>query len=63
MLAVTAMTTLCTVAVAFYVRFLVALWKECRHIGICYLVRLQYDSDEDLIPETPRVDTSFPRAA
>jgi hypothetical protein len=33
MVVMTVMTALCTVGVAFYVRFLVALYKDCRHEG------------------------------
>jgi len=48
MVAITGMTVLCTVGVAFYVRFLVALCKECRHrrIWTCYFARIRPGSGE-----------------
>ena len=57
------MTALCTAGIAFYIRFLFALCKELKHRWICYLVRLQPDANEYLIPEPRKVETSFPRAA
>jgi hypothetical protein len=63
MVVMTVMTALCTVSVAFYVRFLVALCKECRHQRICYLVRLEPDSVEHAIPEARELEASIPRAA
>ena len=35
MVVLTVMTVLCSVGVAFYLRFLVALCKECKHERIC----------------------------
>ena len=35
MVVLTVMTVLCNVGVAFYLRFLVALCKECKHERIC----------------------------
>ena len=35
MVVITVMTVLCSVGVAFYLRFLVALCKECKHERIC----------------------------
>ena len=35
MVVLTVMTVLCNVGVAFYLRFLVALCKECKHQRIC----------------------------
>jgi hypothetical protein len=35
MVVTTVMTVLCSVGVAFYLRFLVALCKECKHQRIC----------------------------
>jgi hypothetical protein len=63
MVVTTVMTALCTVGIAFYVRFLVALSKECRHHRIRYLLRLQPDSVEQLIPEAQELGTSISRAA
>ena len=65
MVAITAMKAVCTLGVAFYVRFLVALCKECRHhrIWICYLVRIRPGSGKCVIPNTRELDVSIPRAA
>ena len=41
------MTVLCTAGTAFYVRFLVALCKECKPRSIGYWVRLRLGSSED----------------
>jgi len=35
------LTAICAVGVSFYLRYLVALCKECRFTRICYLVRLE----------------------
>jgi hypothetical protein len=35
------LATVWTVGVPFYLRFLVALCKEFRHVKMCYLVRIQ----------------------
>jgi hypothetical protein len=61
--AIALMSVLCTAGVAFYVRFLVALWKESKHRWICYLVRLEPDANEYLISEPREVKTSFSQAA
>ena len=45
------MTVLCTAGIAFYVRFLVALCKECKPRRIGYWVRLRLGSGEDTIAE------------
>ena len=63
MVVMTVMTALCTVSIAFYVKFLVAVCKECKHERICYLVRLQRDSVELVIPEARELEASIPRAA
>ena len=63
MVVMTVMTALCTVGVAFYVRFLVALYKECRHSRICYLVLLQSNSVEQVISEARELEATIPRAA
>jgi len=44
-------TVLCTAGIAFYVRFLVALCKECTPRRIDYWVRLRLGSGEDAIAE------------
>ncbi len=63
MIAVTVMTTLCSGAVAFYVRFLVAMMGEYKKTGICYLARLRSETDPLPISETREVDISISRAA
>jgi hypothetical protein len=63
MVVTTVMTVLCSVGVAFYLRFLVALCKECKHQRICYLVRMPPESAECAIPNTRELETSIPRAA
>jgi hypothetical protein len=44
-------TVLCTAGIAFYVRFLVALCKECKPRRIGYWVRLRLGSGEDALAE------------
>ena len=56
-------TTVCTVGVAFYLRFLVALCKELRVHWIGYLVRLHVDSNESGVCLSQEAETSLPRAA
>jgi uncharacterized protein (UPF0179 family) len=57
------MTAICTVGVSFYLRFLVALCKECRFTRICYLVRLEPKADEGLMSESVRGERISRRAA
>jgi hypothetical protein len=47
----TVMTVLCTVGLAFYVRFLVALQRECKPRSIGCWVRLRAGSGENAIAE------------
>ena len=65
MVAITVMTAVRTLGVAFSVRFLVTLCKECRHhrILICYLLRIRPGSDKCVIPNTRELDVSIPRTA
>jgi hypothetical protein len=63
MVAAAVITAVCSFGVAFYIRFLVALCQEWRHQRICYLVRLQPDSSEHVIPAAPELETSIGRAA
>jgi hypothetical protein len=42
---------LCTAGIAFYVRFLVALYKECKPPLTGYWVRLRLGSGEDALAE------------
>jgi hypothetical protein len=62
---VTAVVTvlLCTASVAFYVRFLVALCKECKPSSIGYWVHLRHGSGEDPIAELPERRKPVARAA
>jgi hypothetical protein len=57
------MTVLCTAGIAFYVRFLVALWKECRSRRIGYWVRLRLGSGENAIAEPQQRKKPVTRAA
>jgi hypothetical protein len=59
----TGMTILCTVSIAFYVRFLVALWKERKPLSIGYWVRLRLSSREESIVELPERRKPVTRAA
>ena len=63
MLIAASMATVCTLGVAFYAKFLFALYKECRHQRICYLVRLRTHSMEHAIPDDQVLDPPIPRAA
>lgn len=63
MLAKAAMTVLCMAGIAFYVRFLVALCKECKPHLIGYWVRLHPDSVENPIAEVSEERNQLPRAA
>jgi len=57
------LTTVCAAGVSFYLRYLVALCKECRFTRICYLVRLEPEADEQLMSEAVRGETISRRAA
>lgn len=57
------MTVLCTAGIAFYVRFLVALCKECKPRRIGYWVRLRLGSSEDTIAELQQGKRPVTRAA
>ena len=63
--AITVMTAVRTLGVAFSVRFLVALCKEYRHhrIWICDLVRIRPGSDICVIPNARELDVSISRTA
>jgi len=54
---------LCTAGIAFYVRFLVALCKECTPRRIGYWVRLRLGSGEDAIAELQQRKKPVTRAA
>jgi len=57
------MTVLCTAGIAFYVRFLVALCKECKPRPVGYWVRLRLGSGESTIAELPERRKPVTRAA
>jgi hypothetical protein len=59
----TGMTILCTVGMAFYVCFLVALWKEREPRSSGYWVRLRLSSGHDSIAELPERRKPVTRAA
>jgi hypothetical protein len=63
MLVSVAMTVLCTAAMAFYIRFLVALCKECKPRRIGYWARLRLGSGEESIPELRQRKQPVARAA
>jgi hypothetical protein len=57
------LTAICAVGVSFYLRYLVALCKECRFTRIRYLVRLEPKAHEGLMSEVARGETISRRAA
>jgi hypothetical protein len=57
------LTTACTAAVLFYLRFLVALCKECGYVRISYLLRIESDVDQQPMIDTAREVPVFKRAA
>jgi hypothetical protein len=63
MIVATAMTVLCIAAIAFYVRFLIALCKERRSHRILFVGRLHRGSVEFQIPEARKLRTSLRRVA
>jgi len=63
MLVIPLVTALCTAAVAFYVRFMVALCKECKPRRVGYWVRLRLGCREVTTAEPRQTRTSLTRAA
>jgi hypothetical protein len=63
MFATTAITLLCTAGISFYVRFLVALCKECKPRRIGHWVRLRLGSGEESIPELRQRERPATRTA
>src|SRR5258707_5493460 len=59
----TVMMLLCTAGAAFYMRFLVALWKDRRPHSGGYWVRLRFDSGEGALAELPEQRQPVSRAA
>ena len=57
------LTAICAAGVSFYLRFLVALCRECRFTRICYLARLELKAHEGLMSESVRGETISRRAA
>ncbi len=56
-------TVLCVAAIAFYVRFLVALCTECKPRLIGYWVRLRFGSGKRTIAELEKREKPVTRAA
>jgi len=54
---------LCTAGIAFYVRFLMAVWSECEPRATGHWVRLRLSSGEDTMAELPERRTLVTRAA
>ncbi len=63
MVAIMALVPLSTIATAFYVRFLIAICKECRSQRICHLVRLRSDWGEPATPADRTMEVPSLRAA
>jgi hypothetical protein len=63
MFAKMAMTFLGMMGIAFYVRFLVALWKESKPRSSGYWLRLRLGSAEPTIAELPKQRKPLRRAA
>jgi hypothetical protein len=63
MIGMAALSVLSIGAIGFYVRFLLALWKESRRHWISFLVRLDPESEEVVIYEEPAARDSMRRAA
>jgi hypothetical protein len=54
--------TVCT-ALPFYLRFLIAICKECWHARICYLVRIEPTENRMPVVEAKRKPVMTARAA
>jgi hypothetical protein len=63
MFATTAITLLCTAGISFYVRFFVAMCRECKRRRIGYWVRVRLSSGEESIPELRQRERPVTRAA
>ena len=63
MFVMAAMMVLCAAGIAFYMRFLVALCKECKPRRIGFWVRMRLASVEDAIGELQERKKLFDRAA
>ena len=62
MVAWVTLASICAAAIPFYLRFLVALCKECRFARICH-VRIEPADDESSIREMSHQDELSVRAA
>jgi hypothetical protein len=63
MIVISVWTLLCTAAIAFYLRFLVALCKECKSRLIGCRVRLRLSSSKDAMAEPRERTRSVTQAA
>lgn len=63
MMLIASLAAICIGSVGFYVRFLVALCKECRAHWISYLVRLEPEYEGYTVCEEVVEERSLPRAA
>ncbi len=63
MFVIAIMTVVCAASIAFYVRFLVALCKECKPRSVGYWVRLRLGSGEDTMAELTERRKPVTRAA
>jgi hypothetical protein len=63
MVLISVMSVLCTAGVAFYVRFLLALCKECRLKLTGYWMFLRLASSEGNLIELPLLEEPVERAA
>ena len=63
MVLIAVMTVLCTAAITFYVRFLIAMFRECKPHLMGYWVRLRLHSDEDELAELHEREERVTRAA
>src|SRR5258708_1904492 len=59
----TVMTMLCLAGVAFCVRFLVALGKECKATSLCHWLRPRTGLNQDVIPQPREPNKPVDRAA
>jgi hypothetical protein len=57
------LTSICGIGVLFYLRFLIALCKECCFTRVCYLVRLEPQIHEGSVGETMSEPVMSRRAA
>ena len=63
MVGLVTLASICAVAIAFYLRFLVALCSEYRFVRICYLACIQPAVVEGVVVEMGHEDEILGRAA